>query len=75
MIAPGEIKLLMPPRRTLASDRQTGQPVPVWEFVFSIRGEGQYSATVPIVGFTPELAQKAIEMVAEPMIKVMDMYK
>ena len=73
-ILPGDIKLILPPVRTLARNPQTGEPMAAYELRFTIRGKGDYRALVPEYGYTAALAQAAMEAVALPVIETLDKF-
>ena len=51
MLQPGDVKGLRI-QRMLARNIETGQPVESYVLHFSIRGQGDYIAVVPIAGYT-----------------------
>lgn len=54
---------------------ESGQNVPVYEIHFTIRGQGDFIAALPIARYNAANAQRAIYAVADPIIETMDMFK
>lgn len=72
-LQPGDIKVNSPIQTTLAGDGQRSYQV--YRIFFSIRGEGNYSVDVPVNGFTPDMAQMAIEAKARTICDTLDLFK
>lgn len=53
---------------------ESGQNVPIYEIHFTIRGDGDFVAAVPISRYTAQNAQTAIYKVADPIIQTLDMF-
>jgi len=60
-------------RRTFVKD-QRGETVPGYEIHFSIRGQGDYTAGLPIKEYSAEKAMGAIKAIAEPIVDTFDMF-
>ena len=60
-------------RRTFVKS-QTGDTVPGYEIHFTIRGQGDYTAGIPIQGFDALKAMSAIKAVAEPIVDLLDTF-
>lgn len=73
MIIAGEIKILPPIQTTLSGDGM--RSFQVYKIFFTIRGNGSYSVEVPVEGFTPQIAQAAIEAKANEIIDTLDLFK
>jgi hypothetical protein len=52
-----------------------GRNVPGYIIHFQIRGQGDYTAGLPIEGFTAERAMAAIAAVAAPIVELLDLTK
>jgi hypothetical protein len=72
-LVPGDIKIVPPLQQTLAGDGTRSYKV--YRIRFAIRGEGNYSVDIPVDGYTPEKAQKAIEDKARGICETLDLFK
>jgi hypothetical protein len=61
-------------RRTWVRDSK-GENVPGYEIHFTIRGMGDYTASLPIQGFSAVKAMESIAAVASPIVDLLDMTK
>jgi len=71
VLTPGTAKLQFI-RKTLG--RLGSEVVPVYELHFSIRGEGDYAAVVPVQGYTKELGIAAVEKEATEIAATFDAF-
>lgn len=60
-------------RRSYAKDNR-GETVPAYEIHFSIRGQGDYTASLPIKDFNTQRTMEAIAAVATPIIEILEMF-
>lgn len=71
-LVPGDIKINPPIQSTLAGNgNRTWQ---VYRIHFSIRGTGNYSVDVPVLDYTPQKAQAAIEAKAKAICETLDLF-
>lgn len=59
-------------RRTIV--RQGTDNVPGYELHFTIRGQGDYTCSLPIKGYSLDAAMDAIREVAEPIVQTLDTF-
>lgn len=72
-LQPGDIKIQYQ-RQTWGTDAM-GQRVQVFEIGFTIRGQGNYTVTVPIEGFTAQKAEQKILPIATQVVETLDLFK
>lgn len=60
-------------RRTYVRD-QTGSNVPGYDLHFTIRGQGDFVASLPIQGYSAEKAMQAIAAIATPIVETLDAF-
>lgn len=60
-------------RRSFGKDHR-GETVPAFEIHFSIRGQGDFTASVPIATFSAEKGMVAVKAVAEPIVELLDAF-
>ena len=73
MLNPADVKGLWI-QRMMTRNVETGQLVESYVLHFSIRGQGDYVAIVPVSGYTKAIAEAAIIAVAEPIVETLDAF-
>lgn len=68
----GDVKV-SPPRETWGTD-QYGNRVQVYEFTFQIRGQGNYTVTLLMKDFTPQLLLTAVMSKANAIVDGIDQF-
>lgn len=69
----GDVKITYQ-RQTWGLDAMANR-VQVYEIGFTVRGQGNYTVTVPIEGFTAAKAEAAIKPIAEQVVNTLDLFK
>lgn len=72
MLNPGDVKLTHQ-RQTYAKDANN-QTIPVMEIGYTVRGQGNHTVNVPLVGFTADRAMALILEKAKEIADLMDRF-